>query len=378
MTTDNIDINSDDFINDMYGDIELRWYQRAAINQTANALANGINRVLIKIPTGGGKTAVIAAAMSDIGIRTALKVPQDRKVRVLFVAHMYRLLSQAEKAFIDDNNVELILQSLSSDIPEKVLQEGWDVCVLDECSREGCRSFQLHLEHLGNKPIIGLSATPERLDGMIVKFEEIIEPISREQAVLEGYLAPTSIRSFIDVSGKDKTDVVSSILTDFAHTMGQTMVFVKTKKEVVAVTVLLKNLGYSAVGLLSQTGKEVDEILNKFSDKELQFIVNCNRLNEGVDVKGCTDVVLGRQFMSYGQLNQVIGRAARPDSSCTVHELINPLSKTNLDSTVIVGVPESHQLIYKQSNQWRQDEFDYVTHKTNKQLGIAPNLRVHH
>jgi superfamily II DNA or RNA helicase len=323
-----------------------------------------------------GKTLTVAAAMSDPQIRSALNI-HDRKLKVLFVSHMHRLLSQAEKAFVDDNNVEFIPQSLMSNIPQAVLDAGWDICVLDECSREGCTTFQHQLEHLGDGIIIGLSATPERADGLLVKFEEIIETISREQAVAEGYLAPTNIHSFVDVSGKDKVEVLTDIIKEYSHEMGQTMVFVKTKKEVVSIAVLLRDLGYKVVGLLSQTGPVVDNILDRFSAGDIQFIVNCNRLNEGVDVKGCTDVLLGRQFGSYGQLNQVIGRAARPDSPCSVWELINPLSSTNLDSSVVVGTPESHRLVYKERNNWLQKEFDYISHKTNKQLGMSGGIRIH-
>jgi len=377
MTT-NIDINSEEFINDMYGDKELRYFQRAAINQTADLLTKGTKRILIKLATGTGKTITIAAAMSDPQIRSALGIKDGRKLRVLFVAHMHRLLTQAENAFVDDYNVEFIPQSLMSAIPQDVLDKGWDVCVLDECSREGCTTFQKQLEHLGDGIIIGLSATPERADGLLVKFEEIVETISREQAVAEGFLAPTKIHSFIDVSSKDKTNVLSDILKEYSHEMGQSLIFVKTKKEVVNIAILLRDMGYKVIGLLNQNGKDVDTILDKFSAGEIQFIINCNRLNEGVDVKGCTDVILGRQFGSYGQINQVIGRAARCDSDCNVWELINPLSATNLDSSVVVGTPESHRLVYNESGKWLQKQFDYVTHKTNKQLGISSGLRIHH
>ncbi len=76
---------------------------------------------------------------------------------------------------------------------------------------------------------------------------------------------------------------------------------------------------------------------------------------------GCTDVYLGRSYGSYPQLNQVIGRASRPDSECRVWELINPLSGRNLDTTVVVGTPERHRLISKRKGKWVQQDFDYVT-----------------
>ena len=360
-----------------FGEKEMRWYQVAARNEAVAALAAGEKRIMIVQPTGSGKTITIAATMGSKEILTALNIT-NRKIRVLFVAHKHRLLSQAEETFASDNNVELIIQSMMSDIPEEVVKAGWDICILDECHHEGCSSFQYHLEKLGEFPIIGLTATPDRLDGCIIKFDYIINPISREQAVEEGYLAETSIHTFVDVPSKEKVDVLSDIFTDYAHQMGQTMVFVKTKKEVTSLTTVLKGLGYEAVGVLAQSERELNTILNDFSAGSVQFIVNCNKISEGVDVKGCTDVVLGRQVGSYALLNQIIGRAARPDSDCNVWELINPMSGRNLDTTVVVGTPKSHRLVSKERGNWVEREFDYVTHRTNKQLGMASGIRIRH
>lgn len=358
-----------------FGEKEMRWYQVAARNETVQALADGENRILVVLPTGAGKTITIAATMGGESVLKALNI-HDRKIRVLFVAHKHRLLTQAEETFAADNNVDLIIQSMFSDIPEDVVKAGWDVCVLDEAHHDACASFQYKLDTIGNFPIIGLTATDDRADGCIIKFDTIIRPISREQAVKEGWLAETNIHTFVDVPSKEKIDVLTDILEHYSDQMGQTMAFVKTKKEVAAIASVLTNMGYKAVGVLNQSEKELNSILDQFSRGEIQFIVNCNKINEGVDVAGCTDVLLGRQFGSYPQLNQVIGRAARPDSACNVWELINPLSGRNLDTTVVVGTPESHRLVSKEGGKWVERQFDYVTHRTNKQLGIASGARV--
>ena len=379
--TDNI-IESQDVAVDeveLYGDKEVRWYQIAARNQVEEELElNSIARILVVLPTGSGKTITSGLIFSSERVRAALGVKPGEKLRLLFIAHKHRLLTQAEQAYAAAEGVEFIEQSAFSDIPADVLEKGWHITCLDEAHHEAMSTIQLHLEKLGDKPIIGLTATPDRADGCVIKFDNIINPISREQAVAEGWLAPTNIHTFVDVPSKDKTDVLTDILTNYADQMGKTMIFVKTKKEVKTITTVLGQLGYIATGILDQKEKELDIILNKFSEGHIQFIVNCNKINEGVDVVGCTDVILGRQFGSYSQLNQVIGRAARPDSDCNVWELINPLSGTNLDTTVVVGTPEYHRLVAKQGGQWVEREFDYVTHKTNKQLGIASGLRIHH
>lgn len=374
---ENQDVSVDEV--ELYGDKEVRWYQIAARNQVEDELEiNSVARILVVLPTGSGKTITSGLIFSSERVRKAVGVKPGEKLRLLFIAHKHRLLTQAEQAYAAAEGVEFIEQSAFSDIPADVLEKGWHITCLDEAHHEAMSTIQYHLEKLGDKPIIGLTATPDRADGCVIKFDNIVNPISREQAVAEGWLAPTRIHTFVDVPSKDKTDVLTDILTNYADQMGKTMIFVKTKKEVKTITSMLGQLGYIAVGILDQKEKELDIILNKFSEGVIQFIVNCNKINEGVDVVGCTDVVLGRQFGSYSQLNQVIGRAARPDSDCNVWELINPLSGTNLDTTVVVGTPEYHRLVAKQSGNWIEREFDYVTHKTNKQLGIASGLRIHH
>lgn len=373
--TNELPINEEE----MFGDKEVRWYQVAARNGVEDALEkSSVARVLVVLPTGAGKTITSGLIFASHRVRKALNVPADRKLRLLFIAHKHRLLTQAEAAYAAAEGVEFISQSAFADIPSEVLAQGWDVTCIDEAHHEAMSTIQYHLDKLGNHPIIGLTATPDRADGCLIKFDTIVAPISREQAVEEGYLAPTKIHSFMDVPSKEKVDVLNDIFENFAHQMGQSMVFVKTKKEVQAITDSLIGKGYTAIGILNQSEKELDTILNRFSAGEVQFIVNCNKINEGVDVKGCTDVILGRQFGSYSQLNQVIGRAARPDSDCNVWELVNPLSGRNLDTTVIVGTPESHRLVSKEGGQWVERQFDYITHRTNKQLGVSSGVRIRH
>jgi len=364
MTTE----KSEQFELEFYGEKELRWYQIAAITGLVGYLEEGSKRVLIVLPTGAGKTITIAASLSDVRVRRALGIPEDRPLRVLFAAHMNRLLTQAEMTFAESNNVEIIPQSIFSSIPEGL---EWDVTVLDEAHHEACSTFQYHLEKLGDKPIIGLTATPDRADGCLIKFDAIINPLTREQAVAEGFLAETYLNSIIDTPAKDKVPVTKMIIDRYGHEFGQTIMFFKTKREVREVAEYLIEKSYSAVALLDQSPAALNIILDEFSEGKHQFLLNCNRISEGIDVKGCTDVYAGRQFGSYPQLNQVIGRAARPDGDCNVWELINPLSSTNLDTTVVVGTPKRHRLISKRSTHWLEREFNYVSHRNEMWNGTA-------
>jgi superfamily II DNA or RNA helicase len=352
-----IDGGEDEVI--MYGEKEIRWYQKAACNQVEDALERGVKRILVELPTGAGKTVTSGLIFSSDRIRKALGIKPGKDLRLLFVAHKHRLLTQAEEAYADASNVKFFAHSAFQDIPKGLV---WDVACIDEAHHEAMQTIQFRLDRLGKKPILGLTATPDRADGMLIKFESIVAPISREQCVAEGWLAPTYLNTIVDTPHQDKVPVTKMILDRFGNEFGQTMMFFRTKKEVVEVNEYLSKMKKKSIAILTQSNKELDETLNRFSRGEIQFLLNCNKINEGVDVKGCTDVFLGRSYGSYPQLNQVIGRASRPDSDCRVWELVNPLSGRNLDTTVVVGTPERHRLISKRHGDWIEQEFDYVSH----------------
>lgn len=359
---------SHDYEVEMFGAMEARWYQIATLHAVEDSLERGVKRILCVMPTGAGKTLTSGLIFNSTRVRKALGISGKDPLRLLFVAHKHRLLTQAERTYADDANIEFIPQSAFTDIPEGL---EWDLACIDEAHHEAMASIQYQLERMGEKPIIGLTATPDRADGCLIKFEDIHSPISREQAVQEGFLAPTFLNSIIDTPARDKTAALMRLFDAYAPEMEQTMVFVRTIREVRTMTEYLNSIGYKAEAILSQSEKEVDNLLDRFSNKKFQFVINCNKINEGVDVKYCSSVVLGRQFGSYPQLNQVIGRAARPDSDCNVWELINPLSGRNLDTTVVVGTPERHRLISTVQGEYVEQDFNYVTHERVFNSGLS-------
>lgn len=348
-------------VEEFYGDKPLRWVQLACRNGAIQAIEEGIKTILIVLPTGVGKTITIACTIDCNEIRTALKIEGDRPIKVLFVAHIHRLLTQAERTFAEANNIELMLRTPFTKIEQQDIDD-CDIIILDEAHHEAMASIQYQLDSIRRKPLIGLTATEDRSDGMVIKFERIIKPITREYAVRKGWLAETSLWSFIDTSGRNKVMIAKQIMSQYHTIMGKTIVFVKTRAELAEIHQHALNLGRKSVALLNQTPQELDRILDGFSSNEYDFIVNCSKIGEGIDVKGCTSVMLMKQFRSYTQLNQYVGRAARPDSECYVFELINPLKGNNLDTTIVTGTPKQHLLCSWNSieNKFNEFEFEYT------------------
>ena len=373
---------SEEETTELFGNKEIRWYQIATRNAVIDAFRRGVRRVLIGSPTGTGKTIISAITLNSPELHEVLGI-DDRPLRVVFLAHLSRLLTQAERTFADGMNVELRLQTPFTKIPQEDID--WcDLIVMDEAHHEAMMSVQYQLDEMTRVPILGMTATPERADGMMIKFEEIINPLSREQAVEEGWLAETSIWSIIDLSGRDKTSIVKDVLSNYADIMGPTIVFMRTRREAQAIHDHIISLGYTSEVLLHQNDREVNRILDDMAAEKLQFVVNCAKIGEGVDVPICTTVLLGRQIASYPLLNQIIGRAARPDSPCQVFEMINPLAGSNLDTTVVVGTPKQHLLCELKSSpdrmvsgfdnrnaEFKEREFDYTGHHTGMISGLT-------
>jgi superfamily II DNA or RNA helicase len=333
-----------------------RWYQETSVAKAISFIAQGYKRILINLPTGAGKTHTSRLLFKSQTLHTVLGV-KDRPLRLLFVTHKKRLSTQAERVYDPESNIIFIKQSAYSPVPQDVIDEGWDVTCVDEAHHEAMYSFQILLDTIKEKPLIGLTATPERADGLLLKFEKVVCEISRKQAVEEGYLAETYLNSIVDAGGVNKESIIKETLNNYAQEMGQTIIFVRTKKEVKAINDHLVSNGYNSLALLEQSDSELDTILDDFSAGKYQFIVNCQKINEGVDVKNCNTIFLARQYKSYPEINQAIGRAARPDSDCHVWQLINPI-KNNLDTTNIVGKPKEHRLISFKPDHYVERFFD--------------------
>lgn len=385
------DLSVVDNIEELYfGPMAARWYQVAQRNQVEDAfIHHNAQRVCLVSPTGTGKTVSAGIIFNSEKIRSFVGVSNEldshghykEKLRVLFVAHRDRLLQQAVVTYAMANGVELIVQSCFSDIPVSVLEKGWHLTVLDESHHEAMSKLQYQLENytqntkhkLGFIPLLGLTATPDRADGCIIKFDILINVMSREQAVVEGWLAETYIYSFVDANARDnKVDLLTDIFEQYHDEMGRGIVFVATKAEARELSdnigLLTGKLVFNAVDVSSGT---LNQALDDFSKGKWDFIVNCGKLGEGIDVKGCESVIIGENVNSYPKLSQIVGRASRPDSVCRVWELVNPL-KINLDTTVVVGIPKQHKLIYKKRGLWTEKEFDYSSDDMDDSFGLSP------
>jgi len=136
------------------------------------------NRNLVVAATGTGKTVVAALDYARLPHRPAL----------LFVAHRKEILQQSLRTYrevlADGSFGELYVggerperwrhvfasvQSLAAYGVQQLSPEHFDVVVVDEFHHAEAASYRRLLEHLQPKELLGLTATPERTDGIDVR-----------------------------------------------------------------------------------------------------------------------------------------------------------------------------------------------------------------
>ncbi len=160
--------------------IELRLepFQERLLEQVAVSRERGHHRNLLVAATGTGKT--VMAAVDYARLR-----PKLPRARMLFVAHREEILDQSLATFrhcLRDacfgerwvardrpsrfEHVFASIQSLNAAGLDDLAPDHFDVVIVDEFHHAAARSYRRLLEHVRPRELLGLTATPERSDGL--------------------------------------------------------------------------------------------------------------------------------------------------------------------------------------------------------------------
>lgn len=348
-----------------------RYYQINGVNKMNHYLREGYKRLLYIMPTGTGKTLQSKLSILSKETREILGLQNKKKIRVLFVVHKKRLLRQAAQEFAGCADIELITQSAFQPVPAHVVEEGWDITFIDEAHHEAMMSIQKLLDSLHGMPIIGFTANPDRGDSLMVKFERFIMPISKGEAIDEGFISEPGINTIVDTGTSDKSALTIKLVEKYRKHMGNTIVFFKTNKECEKFFDWCCEQGIFAEWLnTNSTEKQLDDALERLSKGDIQFLINCKKVDEGIDVMNCTDVILARQFKTKAGKEQLIGRAIRPDTPCTVWEFQNPYSDS-IEASQVIGSYRFRRILNIYKGEWEEELFEGI----DNEWGLASELR---
>jgi DNA repair protein RadD len=188
-------------------------------------------RVLLQLPTGAGKTFIfcrIAAGAIDKG------------KRVWLLGHRAEILEQISGALcalgIDHGVLEGGQQDTNSQIMvaaiatlarrlDRYKDEPPDLLIVDECHHAVAASWRKILNAFPKARILGVTATPERLDGRGLGdiFETMIQGPDVAELTRQGFLVPAVVYApsvEVDLSGV-RTRAGDYASDDLAKVMGQ-------------------------------------------------------------------------------------------------------------------------------------------------------------
>ena len=335
-------------------------YQQEILDKLdAERTVRGYNRNLVVAATGTGKTVI-----SALDYKRFCKQHPGHPCRLLFVAHREEILKQSLYTFRavlkDANFGELFVGSHkadsidhlfisiqtfnSQDFTTKTDADFYDYIVVDEFHHAAAPTYQKLLEYYQPKILLGLTATPERMDGknILDYFSgRIAAEIRLPEAIDRKLLCPFQYFGVTDTAdlsslkwrtgGYDKNElsnlytlsglvaerradlVVNSILkyvTDINEVKG--LGFCVSIEHARFMADYFNARGISSMAL---TGDSPDEERNAAKQRlvsgELHFIFVVDIYNEGVDIPEVNTVLFLRPTESLTVFLQQLGRGLR-------------------------------------------------------------------
>jgi DNA repair protein RadD len=331
----------------------LRDYQEEAVRKCLNAIASGMKSPLISLPTGAGKSLVLAELSRRF---------RENGKKILILTHSRELVKQDHSALkslgvkasiltagigkdLSAVTVGTVQTSASKRNLERVRDYGFDILIVDEAHRVNLtRAGTIYSRIFSCIPIqIGLTATPYRHgksalvgEGVPHAFQEIVHDVRIEELIEKDYLAPLlcKIPDTIDTQNIKKNqstqDFETRSLSDAAialvdkhvpqavHILKEmerrkTLFFCVSQAHSRLVKAELEKYGVESFFVSHETPKkERNEMLEHFRKSRDEIaMVNCEILTTGFDVPDLDSLVLFRPTLSKVLYTQMIGRGTR-------------------------------------------------------------------
>lgn len=321
--------------------IELRDYQSSAVAEIRDLFSSGTRRVLLVSPTGSGKTIMF----SWICAATAA-----RGKRVVILVHRQELVDQVSAALLAMQVEHGIIAAgyPATDAPVQVASVGTlarrlaaglappDLIVVDEAHHGVAGSWRAILAASPDAFVLGVSATPERLDGqgLGTAFDAIVAGPSVAQLQEAGFLARALVyapRDGIDLSGirtragdfevaglaalmSDPDTIREALRAYLWHGRGQPAVaFGVNIAHSRLIAALAREAGLQAAHVDGRTpAEERRRLIAALGGGEIRILANAGLVSEGVDVPAVGAAILLRPTQSLALHLQQVGRILRP------------------------------------------------------------------
>jgi superfamily II DNA or RNA helicase len=366
--------------------LDLRPYQRKALEAIEAAEREGVKRPLVVLPTGTGKTVVFSHGIkrrADRG-RSLVLVHRDELARQtiekigMVAPELSTGVVKAEENDLDADVVVASVQTAQVDrrlaqLVESARRSPFGTVWVDEAHHAPAPSWTKVLTGLGSfnpyGPLtVGFTATPERDKKTLGVWERVAAFMSIREAIYGngkrgkdghegGYLVPilpaVVVETEMDLTRVRKTggDFSEGDLGREMEESGaiaqiadayvkhgenrKTVAFTPTVATAHALAAALRARGVAAEALDGTTpAEERRAMLRRLKTGETWVIVNCGVLTEGFDEPSISCVIVARPTKFHGLYVQMVGRGTR----------LHP-GKRDLLVLDIVGASQRHELV---------------------------------
>lgn len=313
-----------------------------------------LHRNLLVAATGTGKTVMAALDYKQLRKR------HGRDLSLLFVAHRREILQQSMRTYqdvlVDSNFGEALhtgeiperwthvfasVQSLNAKALDRLTPHHFDVVVIDEFHHGTSPTYRKILDHFQPLELLGLTATPERMDGKNIQDDFFDGRIAAEMRLWEA-LENELLSPFHYFGISDSTDLStvewkrgaydpSALSNMLSSNTRRARLVVKAVHEKIAEPGAMRALGFcvsvahahfmaevfrtaglNAVALSGETPAEQRrQALGDLKSGTLQVIFSVDLFNEGLDIPDVDTLLLLRPTSSATVFLQQLGRGLR-------------------------------------------------------------------
>ena len=373
---------------------EPRGAQIEALYALERSRSDGYDKGLVVAATGIGKTYL--AAFDSRAFE-----------RVLFVAHRKEIIKQAAQSFknvrpdksigffygeekqADKDFIFALVQTLGSRTYRNesyFKPDDFDYIVIDEFHHAVANDYKRIIEYFKPKFLLGLTATPERLDNKDVfalcDYNNVYE-VRLKEAINKGWLVPFRYYGIYDETvdysqihiknGKyDEKELEQSLMINaraelVLHHYNKyrskcAMGFCTSKDHAEYMAKYFNEKGIPAVAVYSgeqgEYAQKREEAINGLMKGEIRIVFSVEMFNEGVDVPNIDTVLFLRPTESPTVFLQQLGRGLRKYKNkeyLTVLDFIGNYKKANLIPFLLCGEAYDSKALVSSS----PHEFEY-------------------
>ncbi len=344
----------------MWFDLRPYAYQREMLDQLAaeRSLHHRWHNLVVAA-TGTGKTVLAAFDVARLHADFPERFPSPDPPSLLLIAHRKEILQQALATFrqvlrdpsfgelwVDGErpsrwrHVFASVQSLAQQDPATIHPTAYDVVIVDEFHHAAASSYRRWLDHLRPRLLLGLTATPERADGLDILhwFDgRIAAELRLWTALDQGLLSPFHYFAVADATDLSALEwrrggyVPAELSTLYTGDHRRVDLILSELEKKVAEPLRMRALGFCvsveharfmaerfrARGLAAEAldaGSPADarrDALRRLQNGELQILFAVDLFNEGLDIPSIDTVLLLRPTESAVVFLQQLGRGLR-------------------------------------------------------------------